>query len=165
MCAAIYVGAREGAKRFFFENPDYTVKTIEVQTDGTLQREQILNAADLHEGENIFRVNLLAFTIALQQLPQVDEVQVVRKFPSEIDIRIVERKADRVDHEREGNFRSICVRRCFSGGRARRFDERKEVVAGISRIAADSGMHERVARGRQNRRIVRSRKPRSSCCV
>ena len=58
LCAAIYAGTREGARRLFFENPDYTVKTIELQTDGTLQREQILNAADLHEGENIFRVNL-----------------------------------------------------------------------------------------------------------
>ena len=28
----------------------------------------------------------------LQQLPQVDEVQVMRKMPAEIDIRIVERK-------------------------------------------------------------------------
>ena len=51
LCAAIYAGTREGARRLFFENPDYTVKTIELQTDGTLQREQILNAADLHEGE------------------------------------------------------------------------------------------------------------------
>jgi hypothetical protein len=36
-----FIGAREGAKRFFFENPDYQLRTIELQTDGTLQREQI----------------------------------------------------------------------------------------------------------------------------
>ncbi len=30
----IYLGAREGAKRFFFDNPDYRLNTIEVQTDG-----------------------------------------------------------------------------------------------------------------------------------
>ena len=92
MCAGIYARVREGAQRFFFENPDYQLKTIEVQTDGTLQREQILNAADLREGENIFRVNLARVHDRLQQLPQVDEVQVVRKLPGEIDIRIVERK-------------------------------------------------------------------------
>jgi len=88
----IYLGAREGARRFFLENPDYELTTIEVQTDGTLPREQILQTADLHERENIFHVSLARAHDQLQQLPQVDEVQVVRKLPGEIDIKITERK-------------------------------------------------------------------------
>jgi hypothetical protein len=92
LCGAVYVGVREGARRLFFENPDYQLKTIEVQTDGTLQRERVLDVADLHEGENIFNVNLAQVRDRIQQLPQVDDVQVVRKLPGEIDIRIVERK-------------------------------------------------------------------------
>src|SRR5213083_1654855 len=92
ICAAIYIGVREGARRFFFENQDYQLRTIELQTDGTLQREQILKVADLHEGENIFSMNLGRVRESLQRLPQVDEVEVVRKLPGEIDIRVVERK-------------------------------------------------------------------------
>jgi hypothetical protein len=92
LCAAVYVGGREAARRFFFENPDYQVRTIELQTDGTLQREQVLKAADLHEGQNIFSVNLARVHDRIQQLAQADEVEVVRKLPGEIDIRIVERK-------------------------------------------------------------------------
>lgn len=92
LCAAIYVGAREGAKRFFFENADYQLRTIELQTDGTLQREQILKVADLHEGENIFSVNLARVRDNLRRLPQVDDVEVVRKLPREIDIHVIERK-------------------------------------------------------------------------
>ena len=88
----IVLGVRFGAKRFFFENPDYQLSQITVQTDGTLQRDQILKSTELREGENIFRVNLAKVRDKLQQLPQVDEVQVVRKLPGEIDIRIVERK-------------------------------------------------------------------------
>src|SRR2546430_3154261 len=90
--AAAYLGVREAARRLFFENPDYQVNTIELQTDGTLQREQVLKAADLREGENSFSVNLARVHDRIQQLPQVDEVQVVRKLPAEIDIRVVERK-------------------------------------------------------------------------
>src|SRR5207253_2593954 len=30
LCAGIYLGAREGAKRFFFDNPDYQLSAIEV---------------------------------------------------------------------------------------------------------------------------------------
>ena len=92
VCTGLFIGVRFGAKRLFFENPDYRLSQIEVQTDGTLQREQILKTADLREGENIFSVNLARVQEHLLQLPQVDEVQVVRKVPGEIDIRITERK-------------------------------------------------------------------------
>ncbi len=92
LIASVYVGARFAAKRFFFDNPEYKLTAIEVQTDGTLQRDQILTVADLREGENIFRVNLARVHDRLQDLPQVDEVEVLRKLPGEIDIRIVERK-------------------------------------------------------------------------
>src|SRR5205085_9071293 len=89
---AIYFGVREGARRFFFENADYQIRVVNVQTDGTLQRDQILKVAGLGEGENVFQVNLAEVRDRLQDLPQVDEVQVVRKLPAEIDIKIVERK-------------------------------------------------------------------------
>ena len=92
VCVGLYVGGREGAKRLFFDNPDYRLSTIEIQTDGTLPREQILQTAQLREGENIFRVNLELVRDALQQLPQIDDVQVVRKLPGEIDIKIIERR-------------------------------------------------------------------------
>jgi len=92
LAAGAVFGVRYGAKHFFFENPDYQLSQIEVQTDGTLQRDQVLKAADLREGGNIFSVNLAHVRDQLQQLPQVDEVQVIRKLPGEIDIKIVERK-------------------------------------------------------------------------
>lgn len=90
--AGLIYGVRFGAKRLFFENPDYRLSKIEVRTDGTLQREQVLQAAELREGENIFSVNLARVHEQLQQLAQVDEVQVVRNMPGEIDIQVVERK-------------------------------------------------------------------------
>jgi cell division septal protein FtsQ len=92
LAVGVVLGVRYGAKHFFFENPDYQLSQIEFQTDGTLQREQVLKAAELHEGVNIFTVNLGKVRDRLQQLSQVDEVQVIRKLPGEIDIRIVERK-------------------------------------------------------------------------
>lgn len=90
--AGLTVGIYYGSRRLFFDNPDYRLSRIEVQTDGTLQREQVLKAAEMREGENIFKVNLARVKERLQQLPQVDEVQVIRNMPAEIDIQIVERK-------------------------------------------------------------------------
>jgi cell division septal protein FtsQ len=92
LAVGFYLGGREAARRLFFENRDYQLAAINVQTDGTLSRDQILQAAGLHEGENIFAVNLGNVHDQLQQLPQVDDVQVVRKLPAEIDITVTERK-------------------------------------------------------------------------
>lgn len=92
LVAGIYYGVRAGLDRFFFQNPDYLLSTIAIQTDGTLQRDQILKTAQLHEGLNIFSVNLAQVHDRLQQLAQIDDVQVERKMPNEIDIHIVERK-------------------------------------------------------------------------
>lgn len=92
LCFGAYYGVRTGLTRFFFDNPDYRLSTIAVQTDGTLQRDQILKEAALAEGLNIFSVNLAQVHDRLQQLSQVDEVQVERKMPNEIDIKITERK-------------------------------------------------------------------------
>src|SRR4029078_2240776 len=85
LCAGGYAGAREAVKRLVFENPDYHVQTIELQTDGTLQAGQVPKAADLHEGANIFSVNLARMPDRIQQLPKADEVEVIRKLPNEID--------------------------------------------------------------------------------
>jgi cell division septal protein FtsQ len=92
ICAGVYFGIREGLNRFFFQNPDYRLSTLAVQTDGTLLRDQVLRAAGVSEGLNIFSVNLAQVHDRLQKLPQVDEVQVERKMPNEIDIHITERK-------------------------------------------------------------------------
>jgi len=71
----LYFGGRLAARRLFFENPEYRLSQIEIETDGTLQRDQILKATGLQEGENIFSVNLAHVQECLQQLPQVDEAQ------------------------------------------------------------------------------------------
>ena len=88
----IYVGVQVGLRRFLFDNPDYQLTKIEVRSDGTLQRDQVITVAGLVEGENIFHINLAQTHDLLQQLPQVDDVQIVRKLPNEIDIQITERK-------------------------------------------------------------------------
>jgi cell division septal protein FtsQ len=92
ICAALYYGTRAGLSRFFFDNPEYRLATIDIQTDGTLQRDQVLKMAGLREGVNIFSINLAQVHDRLQRLPQVDEVQVERNMPNEIDIRVTERK-------------------------------------------------------------------------
>jgi cell division septal protein FtsQ len=92
ICVGAYYGVRTGLNRFFFQNPDYRLSTIAIQTDGALSRDQVLKTGGLVEGLNIFSVNLAQVHDRLQELAQVDEVQVERKMPNEIDVMIAERK-------------------------------------------------------------------------
>src|SRR5437879_12591835 len=55
LIAAIYVGARVAAKRFFIDNPEYTLSAIEMQNDGTIQPDKVLTLADFHRRKNTFR--------------------------------------------------------------------------------------------------------------
>jgi cell division septal protein FtsQ len=87
-----FYGGRECLNRLFWHNPDYNLATIEINDDGMLSREQIIAAAGIAEGKNIFSVNLTKVRESLSQLPQVDRVDIERTLPAKITISITERK-------------------------------------------------------------------------
>jgi cell division protein FtsQ len=90
--AGVVFGAKRALNAWFFENPDYAVRNIDVTTDGKLTRETILKTADVTEGANIFQVNLLQLQERLRSLPQVEESRVQRVLPNKLAISIQERR-------------------------------------------------------------------------
>lgn len=88
----IYYGAREGLRRFLWENPDYNLAEIEISTDGSLGREQVLDATGIRQGVNIFRINIWKAREKLTELPQVEVAEIERTLPNKIAIHITERK-------------------------------------------------------------------------
>ena len=92
LVAGAWYGGRECLNRFLWRNPDYNLTAIEINDDGTLSREQILGAARIHEGQNIFSVNLSKARDSLGDLPQVERVELERTLPGKITITITERK-------------------------------------------------------------------------
>ena len=96
LIAAVLGGIAFGAKRIlnalFFANADYTVKTIEVTSDGNLTREAILRATDVAEGRNIFSISLPKVQEELGSLPQVEESRIQRILPNKLVISVQERR-------------------------------------------------------------------------
>jgi cell division septal protein FtsQ len=90
--AGIAFGAKRALNAWFFENPDYAVRNIDVTTDGKLTRDAILKSADVAEGANIFEVNLLQLQERLRSLPQVEDSRVQRVLPNKLVINIQERR-------------------------------------------------------------------------
>lgn len=90
--AGMYLGVKKGVAWLILKNPDYNVAVLNVETDGVLTPESVLDAADLHKGSNIFMVNLGRAKSRVEAIPQVEKVQVTRQLPNTISIQINERK-------------------------------------------------------------------------
>jgi cell division septal protein FtsQ len=86
------LGARRAANALFFENPDYNLQSVELKTDGTLQRDVVLTELGLRFGTNIFSLNLARLEHALRQLPQVEDCTVRRILPGKLVLSVHERQ-------------------------------------------------------------------------
>ena len=96
LIASVLGGVTFGTKHvlnaLFFANPDYTVKTVDTTSDGTLNRETILKTAQIAQGQNIFSIELPRVQKKLATLPQVEESRVERILPNKLIISIQERR-------------------------------------------------------------------------
>ncbi len=88
----LYFSVRKTISWVILKNPDYNVAELDVQTDGLLDSERVLQTADLHKGSNIFLVNLNRAKTRIESIPEVEHVQVSRQLPNRITVEINERK-------------------------------------------------------------------------
>ena len=88
----LYLGGKEGLRRFLWENPDYYLSEIRPLTDGTLTVEQVCNTTGIVLGRNIFTVDLAKAREALDKLPQIERVELRRVLPNRIEVVISERR-------------------------------------------------------------------------
>jgi|GEM_PF-486121 len=84
-------GGRAALRKFLWQNKEFQISEIKVNTDGSLTRDEILKTAGIHLGENIFSVKLGEAHDHLAKLPQVEHVEIQRGLPNNISIDIEER--------------------------------------------------------------------------
>lgn len=92
LVGGVWYGAHEGLRRFLWENPKYELASVTVKTDGSLDRQRILQSAGIREGANIFTISLASAREKLLALPAVENVEIERTLPDKIAIRVAERK-------------------------------------------------------------------------
>jgi cell division septal protein FtsQ len=88
----ICYGAKQGWKKFFWDNPDYALRDITFNTDGTLTRDQAIAVTKLKTDVNIFNYKTDAVRDALRTLPQIESAEVTRYLPGCFEIAVKERK-------------------------------------------------------------------------
>lgn len=79
-------------ENFFTKNKNYEVRVVEVNTDGVMTREEALATTGIHEGLNIFSLNLESAQGALTAIPEIQSARVERILPDTVSISIEARR-------------------------------------------------------------------------
>jgi cell division protein FtsQ len=79
-------------QKFFFKNPEYSLRHLVTHLDGVMTREELVTLTGLTEGRNIFGIDLEQANQKLASLPEVRSATVERILPDTIEVGIEGRK-------------------------------------------------------------------------
>ena len=89
--AILFVGGWMMVHKAFYDNPEFLLKNVEVITDGTLTKQEILKTARVPAKINLLEIDLAEIDSRLRERSQVKEVRVQRKVPDTLEIMVWER--------------------------------------------------------------------------
>lgn len=75
-------------EKFFFENPDYNLSDLELESGGVLTPEEVGLLTGIKHGTNLFRIDLGVAEAALENIPEVTTARVHRKLPDTISVNL-----------------------------------------------------------------------------
>lgn len=88
----VHVGTRSFLEHAFYRNPDFAIRTIEVEITGNVARSEILEWSGVQPGMNLMQLNLADVRSRLRRMPSIAEVVVERELPSTLRITVEERQ-------------------------------------------------------------------------
>jgi cell division protein FtsQ len=91
VCGTAWLGIGIALDRLFFSNPAYTISTLELELDGVLTPEDLRSESGLHEGLNIFRIDIAGADRRLREIPMVGDVSIERLLPDKVRVTLVSR--------------------------------------------------------------------------
>lgn len=77
---------------FVYENNDFAIQQVDVQTDGVIAPEQLRRWAGVKPGANLIALDLSVVKRNLELVPAVESVSVERVLPRTLKIRVAERQ-------------------------------------------------------------------------
>jgi cell division septal protein FtsQ len=96
--------------KFVYENSEFAIRHIDVQTDGMIAPEQLRRWSGVKPGENLIALDLAAVKRNLELVSTVDSVSVERILPRTLKIRVMEREpVAQVDIPRAGVSGGIAI--------------------------------------------------------
>ena len=78
--------------RFIYENSEFAIQKIDMQTDGEIAVDQLCRWAGVKPGENLFALDLARVKRDLELVPAIKSVAVERVLPRTLRVRVSERE-------------------------------------------------------------------------
>jgi len=85
-------GVHLAVQKWFWTNPEFALRQIDVEIAGEIPREQILQSSQLEAGQNLFTLDLGALERRILAIPQVENVKIHRMLPDTIRLEVIERR-------------------------------------------------------------------------
>ncbi|HET7875415.1 MAG TPA: FtsQ-type POTRA domain-containing protein [Methylomirabilota bacterium] len=155
VCLAALAAAATAGAAWCLTSPRFAVAEIEVRGQSRLDREEILAAAGLAPGQNLFRVDPAAVQARLEALPLVRRAEVIRAFPNRVTVTVEERRPFTLVHA--GRLHWIDEQGMNLGAEDRAVAPGAPVISGLDaqELAGGRGpLSERVAAGISLLRIL-----------
>lgn len=77
---------------FLMVSPIFNIENIEIEGNSILSNEKIISLSEIRIDENIFRINKISVKEKIKSNAYVESVEISRKLPNTIQIKIKERK-------------------------------------------------------------------------
>jgi len=78
--------------KFIYNNPAFAIEQVDVETDGSIPREQLRRWSGVRPGENLIRLDLTDVKRNLALVSTLDSVSIERILPRTLKIRVTERR-------------------------------------------------------------------------
>jgi len=77
--------------RFVYQNPDFAIQNVEIQTDGVISKDQLRRWSNVKAGANLFALDLANVKRSLEMESAVETASVEKVLPHTLCIRVTER--------------------------------------------------------------------------
>lgn len=91
LSVSIPLAAKWGYGKVFFQNEEFVLKSLVIQTDGVLGSDRLAEIANVAPGMNLMDLDLGAIQGQIEKLPQVEKATVSRELPDRLHLVIRER--------------------------------------------------------------------------
>ncbi len=91
LCVSAPLGIQAAYEAVFFENEEFVLHRLNIQSDGVLRSSQLMEVANVAVGMRLMDLDLQRIRGRVEKLPSVEEAIVSREMPDKLNIVVKER--------------------------------------------------------------------------
>lgn len=88
----LWIGGQWALGQLVYENPAFSIKEIDIQTDGVISPEQLRRWSTARTGQNLLALDLSSVKRELEAVPMIQSASVERVLPSTLRVYVTERE-------------------------------------------------------------------------